>query len=113
MVNEKYLGHLADDCVISWAQDRRGKRSIRLGSYWPERKLIRVHPALDQAFVPRYVIESIVYHEALHRIMGVERTEAGNQAHTSRFRVRESWFPDFEKGEKWIEDNLNRLLRRR
>lgn len=88
----------------------RERRSIRLGSYVYEDHLIRVHPALDQAFVPRYYVEWVVYHEMLHQKVPCPTTNGRRMCHTREFRDIEACFPHHEIARSWEEDNLKRLL---
>lgn len=90
------------------------RRSIRFGSYSPGEDLIRIHPLLDQAFVPRFFVRYIVFHEMLHAHMGIEETPTGRRKiHPPAFRQREADYPDFARAVEWMEDagNLKRLLR--
>jgi hypothetical protein len=43
---------------ITWTRALRNQKrtTIRMGSYCDEQKLIRIHPALDQPFVPEYFV---------------------------------------------------------
>ena len=98
------------DCRITWGQRRRpGRRSLRLGSYDPGRRLIRIHPALDRSFVPPFVLEAVVFHEALHHVLGIVRRNGRNHAHTAAFRSMERAFPEKERAERWLKENLERL----
>ncbi len=101
---------------ITWGQmpTARRRRSIRLGSYTEETRLIRIHPLLDQSFVPEFVVRFIVFHEMLHADLGILRGSNGRrQMHTPEFRRRERQHPDYDRAEEWIAApaNLNRLLR--
>ena len=90
------------------------RRSIRFGSYSPGEDLIRIHPLLDQPFVPRFFVRYIVFHEMLHAHMGIEETPNGRRKiHPPAFRQRESEYADFQRALRWMEDgkNLKRLLR--
>ena len=54
---------------ITWGPvAARGKRrrSIKMGSFAVEDRIIRIHPALDQECVPDYFVAWIVFHEMLH-----------------------------------------------
>ena len=72
---------------ITWgrrgAQPRR-RRTMVLGSYAPEQHLIRIHPALDQDFVPAYVVAGVVYHEMLHEVFGVPEGPGRRRIHPHR-----------------------------
>jgi hypothetical protein len=102
---------------ISWSRDmplrRRRARSIKLGSYTARDKLIRVHPALDADYVPRYFVEYIVYHEMLHHVMPPLRSGKRRSLHGPEFQARERDFVHYEAALQWERDNLDRLLSRR
>lgn len=103
-------------CPITWGRmpTRRRRRSIRFGSYTPIEHLIRIHPYLDQAHVPRYFVKYIVFHEMLHAYMGIEESASGRrQIHPPAFKKREAAYPDFQQALDWMnnERNLRRLLR--
>jgi hypothetical protein len=104
------------DCAavtIQWGRwsGRRRTRSMRFGAYLPAEKLIRIHPALDQAFVPRVFVEFIVYHELLHHIIPPVRVNGRYQIHSVAFRQRERGFPAYAEAMAWRQQSLRRLLR--
>lgn len=85
-------------------------RSIKMGSYSVEDRLIRIHPALDRKFVPDYFIESVVYHEMLHHVHPIPVKGGRRQFHTDEFKAQERTFPLHEKAKKWERANIDRLL---
>src|SRR5690606_9202221 len=96
----------AVDCGITWGRlpTRRRRRSIRFGSYSPKEHLIRIHPYLDQAFVPAFFVRYIVFHEMLHAVMGIEELPSGRRAiHPPAFKRREEQYPDFARAVRWLE----------
>ncbi len=110
-VNQEYFDPSLE-VAITWgrANRSRGQRSIRLGSYQAGSGIIRIHRALDQHWVPGYVVEAIVYHEMLHAAIPPEARGSRRSIHTPEFRRRERLHPDFEASEQWLRKNLNRLL---
>jgi len=90
---------------------RARKSTIQLGSYSYEDNLIRVHRALDQGRVPRYVVEAVVYHELLHAALPPVLQNGRRYVHTPEFRRREQLFPLLVRAERWIEKHLPELLR--
>ena len=102
-------------CVarITWgsAGSRRYRRSIQLGCYVRGESLIRVHPCLDQAFVPEFYVAWIVFHEMLHEVFGVERHGTRHSIHPPEFVAIEQTYPDYARCKAWEEQNLPRLLR--
>jgi hypothetical protein len=104
------------DARITWGRmpGKRVRRTIRFGSYSHEQRLIRIHPLLDQDFVPEYIVRYIVFHEMLHAALGIEETPGGRRRlHPPQFKKIEKTYPDYERACAWIETpaNLNRLLR--
>jgi len=89
---------------------RRRRRSIQLGLYIPDDKLIRIHRALDQAWVPLFYIQSVVFHEMLHHCMPPVRRGTQVVFHTPQFRALEKVFPYHREAEVWEKQHLDRLL---
>ncbi len=115
-VNTRYFGDQVE-AKITWSRDQQLRspraRSIKLGSYTARDKLIRVHPALDADFVPRFFVEYIVYHEMLHHVLPPRRSGKRRSLHGPEFQARERDFVDYEAALHWERENLERLLSRR
>jgi len=101
---------------ITWGRRRasglpRSHRSVKMGSYAVEDRLIRIHPLLDRPFVPRYYVEWIIYHEMLHERHPI-RVQAGRRCfHPPAFLAEEMLFEDFDRASRWERHNAHRLLR--
>ena len=89
---------------------RRARRTIRMGTYLIEEQLIRIHPALDQSFVPRYFVEWVVYHEMLHHVVPMPLVNGRRVYHSDEFRARERLYHDYERARAWEETHLTRLI---
>ncbi len=89
---------------IHWGRkiSRKKRRSIRLGSYYRPTATIRIHPLLNTPAVPRFFIQSIVYHEILHHVLG--------PAHNARFHRQERRFHYHREAREWLRRNLGVLL---
>ncbi len=101
------------DARVTWgkaAGKRKKTRGIQLGSYDPEANLIRLNRALDHGWVPRYVIDSMLYHEMLHWLFRPRAAGARRVVHGKAFREAERAHPYFEKSQAWVAKNLDRLL---
>jgi hypothetical protein len=113
-VNETYFDGLVD-ARICWGHEgnARGRRrsSIKLGSYAAQERLIRIHPRLDQSFVPRYFVAFVVFHEMLHHVMPATRVGGRRMLHPPEFRVREKTFRQYDRAVAWENANLDRLLK--
>ena len=82
-----------------------------MGSYAVEDRIIRIHPSLDQEFVPDYFVAWIVFHEMLHGKHEVRREHGRRRFHTQAFMAEERTFPDFVRACAWEKQHLDRLLR--
>lgn len=103
------------DVRITWGKrirPKRRQRSLQLGTYLPDERLIRIHPVLDQPWVPRFFVEAVVFHEMLHHAMPAVVKSGRRHYHTTAFRERERSFEHHAAAERWQEENLWRLLRR-
>ncbi len=87
------------------------RKSIKMGSYSADSKVIRIHPALDQPKVPRYFVEWIVFHEMLHEVHPARRQPDGRRVvHTKEFNAHEERFHDIRRARRWEDRNLDLLL---
>ena len=112
-VNREYFNGQVD-CRITWGTRTRARprQSIRLGTYSEQTKTIRVNPHLERSFVPRYVIEGIVYHEMLHHLAGRTPVKGRKVAHSPVFRQLECRYPHHGQVQAWIKTHRDRLLGR-
>ncbi len=81
-----------------------------MGTYLIDERIIRIHPALDQPFVPRYFVEWVVYHEMLHHVVPMPVVNGRRVYHSDEFRDLERRFDDFERARAWEEAHLTRLI---
>jgi hypothetical protein len=103
------------NALITWGKrgtsKERERKSIKLGSYSAVDRLIRVHPALDQKWVPRYFVAYIVYHEMLHHVIPGSRGLGRVNLHPPEFKERERHFRYFQRSLDWEKKHVTRLLR--
>jgi predicted SprT family Zn-dependent metalloprotease len=92
---------------VRWGQQitRKGRRSIRLGSYNHHTAEIRIHPVLNAPNIPAVIIQSIIHHEYLHHVLGAP--------HNRRFRQYERKFQYHRESQEWIRRNLFWMLGRK
>lgn len=110
-LNKRYF---QDQVRASIAWGRFGNRtraySIRLGSYDYLGKTITIHPALDQAVIPRLCVERVVHHEMLHQMFPAKTSRGRRQIHTPEFRAAEKLFFGAQLADAWFDSNLTRIL---
>lgn len=99
---------------VTWGRRgaRTARRSLQLGSFDPETALVRIHPVLDQAAVPRWFVRYVLFHEFLHAELNQPCQEARRAQHHGRdFRRREQAYPGTAPALTWQEEHLLALLR--
>jgi hypothetical protein len=115
-INERYFGG-SINALITWGQrsttTKKGtpRKTIKLGSYSAVDRLIRIHPAMDQKWVPRYFVAYVVYHEMLHHVIPGSRGLGRVNLHPPEFKEREKQFRHFERALQWEKRHVARLLR--
>jgi hypothetical protein len=91
---------------VRWGQQisRKKRRSIRLGSYNHATAEVRIHPILNSPAVPAFFVQSVIYHEYLHHVLGAH--------HNRRFHQHERLYRYHRESQEWIRRNLWLLLGR-
>jgi hypothetical protein len=100
--------------AVTWGRRGRSKarHTLRMGTYLHTDHLVRVHPVLDQTWVPAWFVSFVLHHEVLHAALDQERSaERRGVHHGPAFRDREKAHPDFARATAWENENLERLIR--
>jgi hypothetical protein len=113
-LNAKYF-HDSVNALITWGKRptvrSKSRKTIKLGSYSGVERLVRVHPALDQRWVPHYFVAYIVYHEMLHYLVPGSRGLGRVNLHPPEFKEREKDFRHYQRALDWEKRHIGRLLR--
>jgi len=111
-LNQEYFDSGLDLQITWYGEPNRLFRSrINFGLYSDPLKLIKVHRSLDQADIPRYFVEFVVYHEMLHNICAPFVDSRGQTIiHTPEFKEREKQFRHFHKATEWLKLNKERFF---
>ena len=87
------------------------------GHYDPAHNTISMSRSLDDASIPAFVVELVLYHEMLHIAMPAEMRDGRHRHHTAAFRRAELKFPRIKEAEafleEWVKKNGTRRRRRR
>ncbi|MEO1336753.1 MAG: hypothetical protein AAFV29_13985, partial [Myxococcota bacterium] len=106
--------HGSITAAVTWGESRakmrRKRSSMQLGAYDDDAKEIRIHPALDQAWVPAYFVASVVFHEMLHEKHDAPMKNGRRQVHSPAFLAEERRYPDYRRARDWERKHLDRLL---
>ena len=113
-LNQRFFRGRLRGYKIEWGRRRkhRPKEYFIFGTIQEEDRVIRIHPALDQPFVPLWFMQYILFHEMLHSVVPDEELPGGRRrVHTEEFNRRERQFPGYRRARRWEEENLAKFLR--
>ncbi len=71
----------------------------KFGHYEPASDTILLSSTLDDPAVPRYATAFVLYHEMLHKFVGVKKINGRRYAHTRAFRRLERLFEQYEEAQ--------------
>lgn len=107
-VNEKYFNHSLNINGMGWT-----KNIVR--SYYANYSLgisfITFNRAFDHPDIPSYVLEYLMYHEALHSIYPPRMIQGRFVKHTKEFKKNEKLFREFKNSKDWLKKNGNRFIK--
>src|SRR2546428_295735 len=108
-LNASYFGNKIDAAITWGARCGRPRRrnSIKMGSYSVEDRLIRIHRSLDRAFVPRYFVAWIVFHEMLHQVHDIRVKNGRREFHSKAFLADEAGFEHYDQAKAWERQHLD------
>src|SRR5688572_12278861 len=111
-LNARYFGDRIT-ASITWGPRTgrpRRRNSIKMGSYSVEDRVIRIHRSLDRAFVPRFFVEWIVFHEMLHQVHDIKVVNGRREFHSKAFLADEARFEHYRQARAWERRHLDALL---
>ena len=99
-LNTKYFHGLMGRPQMTWSRD---EARHHLGHYDPAHNAIVVSRVFDDARLPRYVLEYIVYHEMLHLRHPVRLRGSRRCVHGAEFQAEEKLFPHLEEAKRYLK----------
>ena len=111
-VNATYFGGKIEAAITWGARTGQPKRrnSIKMGSYSVEDRLIRIHRSLDRAFVPRFFVAWIVFHEMLHQVHDIRVKNGRREFHSKEFMSDEAQFDQYDEARLWERQHIDAIL---
>jgi len=99
-VNQEYFEGRLDAPRLLWSER---VPSLEFGHFEPATDTVRLSRRLDSAAVPRFVLEHVMRHELLHRVLGAERRGDRRRYHSARFRREEKTFREYQEAEAFLK----------
>ena len=111
-LNTRYFESRIEASITWGARTGRPRRrnSIKMGSYSVEDRLIRIHRSLDRAFVPRFFVAWIVFHEMLHQVHDIRVKNGRREFHSKAFLSDEAQFEHYDEARSWERRHLDAIL---
>ena len=105
-INRQYFESQLEQPRLVWS----ARKSIRrLGTYQPDADTITISKRLDSRDIPEYLVEYVMYHEMLHKKIGLKEVNGRRYAHTKAFRDAEKQFNQYKEAEAFIK-KLNQSI---
>lgn len=98
-LNIRFFHGLLARPQLTWSSEHARNR---LGHYDPAHNAIVISRVFDDAWVPRYAIEYIVYHEMLHLKHPVRLRGSRRCVHSVEFQAEEREFPRLEAAKNFL-----------
>ena len=98
-LNRRFFHGLMGRPQLTWSREHARNR---LGHYDPAHNTIVISRVFDDARVPRYAVEYIMYHEMLHLKHPVKLRGSRRCVHSREFVAEENLFPEVGKAKKFL-----------
>lgn len=109
-LNRQYFGGQLERPLLSWSP---GRARRVLGHFDHVHRAIIISSTLDNASIPRFVVEYVLYHEMLH-VKHAARVVSGRTIYHGRpFREDERRFERLDEATKWLEKIARGKARKR
>ncbi len=99
-LNRRFFHGLMGRPQLTWSREHARNR---LGHYDPAHNAIVISRVFDDARVPRYVVEYIVYHEMLHLKHPVKLRGSRRCVHSREFQQEEELFPELRPARQFLK----------
>ena len=98
-VNRKYFQGRIPPPRFTWSSRLTFRK---FGHYQYDTDTVMLSASLDQPSVPAYVLEYVMYHELLHKLLGYHEKSGRRYAHTAAFIEKEAEFPRLEQAQHYL-----------
>lgn len=106
-VNAAHFGGRLERPALTWSRTATRRK---FGHYQPSTDTVVISATLDDQAVSPLAVEFVVFHELLHKHLGVQVRNGRSRSHTSAFRQAERKFPRYEEAQRLLAE-LSRTRR--
>ncbi len=99
-INREYFAGKMSKPRLTWNQTLTRRK---FGHYERTRDRVVISKTLDSNRIPQFVVEFVLYHELLHKEIGVKYVNGRCMAHTAEFRRQEQQFKFYLKASQYLE----------
>ncbi|MDZ4877369.1 MAG: hypothetical protein CLLPBCKN_006804 [Chroococcidiopsis cubana SAG 39.79] len=99
-LNREYFASTLVKPRLSWSQLNTYRK---FGYYHPAKDRVVISSTLDDARIPQFVAEFVLYHELLHKYHGAKLVNGRRMVHTREFRRDEQQFKFDREASRWLE----------
>ncbi|GAB1544083.1 hypothetical protein NUACC21_67590 [Scytonema sp. NUACC21] len=99
-VNSQYFAANLVKPRLTWSKVHTYRK---FAHYEPARDRVVMSLSLDDASIPEFVVEFVLYHELLHKYHGTKLVNGRRMAHTAEFRASERQFKLHREAEEWLK----------
>jgi predicted SprT family Zn-dependent metalloprotease len=96
-VNDHYFQARLSRPRLTWSDTFTGRK---FGHYDPVHDTVMVSVTLDHAEVPALAVDFVIYHELLHRELGIEWHNGRARPHDRQFQESEQQFEQFQQAKQ-------------
>jgi hypothetical protein len=104
-INQEYFFSNLAKPRLAWSRINTYRK---LGHYESARDRVVISLALDDAKVPEFVVEFVLYHELLHKYHGTKWVQGRRMVHTKEFRASESQFKFYNEASRWLQKSISK-----
>jgi hypothetical protein len=98
-VNQAYFNGRLEQPHLTW---NRTLTYRKLGHYQPNLDTVQISRTLDQTTVPEFILDYVMYHELLHKHLGIHYENGRRAAHTPLFRKEEKKYRFYAEAQEFI-----------
>ncbi|OUL28139.1 SprT-like family protein [Nostoc sp. T09] len=97
--HEYFAGHLVKP-RLAWSKITTYRK---FAHYEPARDRVVMSLTLDNANIPEFVTEFVLFHELLHKYHGTKWVNGRRMVHTPEFRSDENKFQLYAEAQRWLQ----------